>query len=82
MQLLDEQKEIQISNIEDKKSNEVLSKPPQSMKHNIKMDNQQFVKENQKINNFPKNAAAHNLSDYYYYQKIFDFLTKNLEKNI
>ena len=38
------------------------------------MDNQQFVKENQKINNFPKNAAAHNLSDYY--QEIFDFLTK------
>ena len=34
------------------------------------MDNQQFVKENQKINNFPKNAAAHNLSDYY--QEIFD----------
>ena len=46
------------------------------MKHNIKMDNQQFVKENQKINNFPKNSAAHNLSGYYYYQEIFDFLTK------
>ena len=46
------------------------------------MDNQQFVKENQKINNFPKNAAAHNLSDYYY-QEIFDFLTKkNQEKDI
>ena len=28
-----------------------------------------------KINNFPKNAAAHNLSDYYY-QEIFDFLIK------
>ena len=27
-----------------------------------------------KISNFPKNAAAYNLSDYY--QKIFDFLTK------
>ena len=46
------------------------------------MDNKQFVKENQKINNFPKNAAAHNLS-YYYYQEIFDFFTKkNPEKDI
>ena len=44
------------------------------------MDNQLFVKENKKINNFPKNAAAHNLSDYY--QEIFYFLTKNLEKDI
>ena len=48
------------------------------MKHNIEMDNQQFVKENQKINNFPKNAATHNLSDYY--QEIFDFLTKKPRK--
>ena len=39
------------------------------------MDNQQFVKENKKINNFPNNTAAHNLSDYYY-QEIYDFLTK------
>ena len=46
LQLLDEQNEIQISSIEDlKKSNEVLSKPPQSMKQNKKMENQQFVKE-------------------------------------
>ena len=30
-----------------------------------------------KIKIFPKNAAAHNLSDYY--QDIFDFLTKNPE---
>ena len=44
------------------------------------MDNQQFVKENQKINNFPKNAAAHNLSDYY--QEIFDFLTKKTRRKI
>ena len=49
------------------------------MKHNIEMDNQQFVKENQKINNFPKNAAAHNLSDYYY-QEIFDFYQKTWRK--
>ena len=38
------------------------------------MNNQKIVKENQKINNFPKKAAAYNLSDYY--QEIFDFLTK------
>ena len=51
------------------------------MKHNIEMDNQQFVKENQKINNFSKNAAAaHNLSDYY--QEIFDFLTKKNRRKI
>ena len=46
------------------------------------MDNQQFVTENKKINNFPKNAAANNLLDNFYYQEILDFLTKKLEKDI
>ena len=37
------------------------------------MDNHQFVKEKQRINNSPKKLSAHNLS--YYYQRIFDFFT-------
>ena len=53
---------------------------PQWKKHN-KFDNHKFVWENQKTNNFPKNASAHNLAEDYY-QEIYDFfLQKNLEKD-
>ena len=42
---------------------------PQPKKHNSKFDNHKFVWENQKTNNFPKKASAHNLAKEYY-QKI------------
>ena len=76
MQLLDEQNEFQVLNIVDIKNlNDDLLSPPQSMKQNKIMDNNMFVKENQKMNKYPKNASAHNLADEYY-QEIYDYLTK------
>ena len=45
-------------------------------------DNNQFVEENQKPNNFfKKNASAHNLAEEYY-QELYDFIIKkNQEKD-
>ena len=76
LQLLDEQNEFQVLNLVDIKNlNDDLLSPPQSMKQNKIMDNNMFVKENQKMNKYPKNASAHNLADEYY-QEIYDYLTK------
>ena len=76
LQLLDEQNEFQVLNLVDiKKLNDDLLSPPQSMKQNKIMDNNMFVKENQKMNKYPKNASAHNLADEYY-QEIYDYLAK------
>ena len=83
LQLLDEQNEIQISNIEDlKKSNEVLAKPPQYMKRNIEMDNQQFVKENKKSIISQKMQQRIIFQIIIIIKKYLFFFTKNPEKDI
>ena len=48
-------------------------------KHNSKFGNHQFVWENQKPSNFPKNVSSHNKTEEYY-QEIYDFITKNQGK--
>ena len=51
---------------------------PFNKKENIKMNNHQFVKENQRINNLPINLSANNISEHY--QEIFNFFIKNLRE--
>ena len=59
LQLLDEQNEFQVLNLVDIKNlNDDLLSPPQSMKQNKIMDNNMFVKENQKMNKYPKKCFS------------------------
>ena len=54
---------------------------PNIIKDRKEVKSDEFVKENQMINTYPKNSSAHNLANEYY-QEIYDYLTKNLEKDI
>ena len=64
-----------------KNLNNDLTIIPQSKKHNNKFENHKFVWENQKTNNFPKNASAHNLAEEYY-QEIYDFFIQKTWRKI
>ena len=48
---------------------------------NSKFDNCQFVRENQKFNNFQNNASPHNLAKENY-QEIYDFLINKVRRKI
>ena len=48
---------------------------PNIIKDRKEVKSDEFVKENQMINIYPKNSSAHNLANEYY-QEIYDYLTK------
>ena len=54
---------------------------PNIIKDRNKVKSDEFVKENQMINIYPKNSSAHNLANEYY-QEIYDYLTKKTWRKI
>ena len=64
-----------------KHSNDDNDVIPNIIKDRKEVKSDEFVKENQMINIYPKNSSAHNLESEYY-QEIYDYLAKNLEKDI